>query len=93
MEASQFFGVEVDSSGHRGNLVRLPLEAMPIEHISSRRFVGEVRNLSVDGDESYVAAGVVAHNCVCRTAPMRKSWRKGLEKLGYLDEAAESSAK
>jgi len=44
---------------------------------------GAVYNLTVDTDESYVAGGIVVHNCGCRITASKKSWDKALDKLGY----------
>lgn len=37
----------------------------PVTSISRRTFNGQVYNLSVEDDESYICNGVVVHNCTC----------------------------
>lgn len=37
-----------------------------IVKIERVKYTGTVYNLEVEGDESYVAQGVVVHNCLCR---------------------------
>ena len=39
---------------------------LAITRISTRHHAGKVYNLSVHGDETYVAEGAVVHNCRCR---------------------------
>lgn len=40
------------------------------------------------GRKSVTVSGAPAHpNCVCKTIPTRASWRKQLDKLGYLDKS------
>lgn len=58
-----------------------PLHVRKVLHMPYR---GKVYNLTVDTDESYVASGVVVHNCTCTTVALKPSWEKGLKKLGYL---------
>jgi len=39
-------------------------------------YSGDVWNLAVDQDETYVADGVVVHNCRSTKVPVLKSWRE-----------------
>lgn len=54
------------------------MQVQRIEHLSRERFTGEVFNLSVAVDESYVAEGLVAHNCRCRAGLFRPGWERYL---------------
>lgn len=49
-------------AGHRGSIVHL---AVPVGDTKRKRHSGHVFNFSVHEDESYVANGVVVHNCTC----------------------------
>ena len=42
---------------------------VPLEHVHRIPFAGTVYNFAVEEDESYVADGIVVHNCVCTTSP------------------------
>lgn len=84
--AAQLFGVQFDSSAHAHNLVRVPLLSRLVPRTHRRPYSGDTHNISVESDESYVAEGIVSHNCVCRITAMKRNWKAGLKKLGYLDE-------
>lgn len=45
------------------------------------------------GKKTYTVSGAPAHpHCVCKTIPTRASWRKQLDKLGYLDKSRRVAA-
>jgi hypothetical protein len=58
-----------------------------IGNVNSILFEGWVYNLSVDGDESYVANGIVSHNCECKLQRVPNGW--GFNEEGYLAPGGE----
>lgn len=66
MHPTQHFGIEIpnalSASAHGSGLVAA---ALPVHSCGRRAFRGIVFNLSVEIDESYVANGLVVHNCRC----------------------------
>jgi hypothetical protein len=52
----------MESGGHVRSI--LPL-LRPIQELRRESYSGMVHNFQVDVDESYVADGVVVHNCLC----------------------------
>lgn len=46
----------------------------PIASVTREPFFGVVYNLTVDEDESYVAAGIPVHNCVCTMVRVPAGW-------------------
>ena len=68
----EFFGVQAYDlgsvkalSGHSASVMPSTMVAMPIDAIETHPYRGHVLNLSVETDESYIAQGVVVHNCRC----------------------------
>lgn len=70
-----------------GGAIFISIPIMNIQHINS--FKGErLYNFSVEEDESYVAKGLVTHNCKCSITPIT---RTSLESRGYLNEVIKLS--
>lgn len=65
---------------------------MPVERVSTEEFHGQVFNFSVQNTESYIANGVVAHNCIIKdnlsklyfkkTDPSISNYRDVIHKYG-----------
>jgi hypothetical protein len=85
MESPEFVGIEWDSSGHTASVAIGPLKTITVCSFSRRHFNGAVYNISVDDDESYVANGIVAHNCRCRVGAWRAEWSDVMREAGISD--------
>jgi len=63
------FFVELHVVGHEP-----AYHGVPVTSIERRPFDGDVYNFSVEEDESYVAGGVVVHNCACELIHVPDGW-------------------
>ncbi len=63
IQCDDFFGADIFAEAHRAMTPRYCRDVNV--SLSREKFLGDVFNLSVAQDESYVCEGLVVHNCAC----------------------------